>query len=39
MIGFAYSSIPVGFRAISESFLNFLSQKLYPGETLRPEVI
>ena len=30
MIEFSYSSIPVGFRA---------SQKTYPGEFLRPEVI
>ena len=27
------------FRAISMSFLSFLSQKTYPGEFLRPEVI
>ena len=39
MIGFVYSLIPVGFRAISMSFLSFLSQKTYPGEFLRPEVI
>ena len=39
MIGFAYSSISLGLRAISMSFLSFLSQKTYPGEFLRPEVI
>ena len=39
MIEFAYSSIPVGFRAILMSFLSFLSQKTYPGEFVRPEVI
>ena len=39
MIGFANSSIPVGFRAILVSFLSFLSQKTYPGEFVRPEVI
>ena len=39
LIGFACSSIPVGFRAILMSFLSFLSQKAYPGEFLRPEVI
>ena len=37
--GFAYSSIPVGFSAISMSFLSFLSQTIYPGEFLRPEGI
>ena len=31
--------MPVGFRAILMSFLSFLSQKRYPGEFLRPEVI
>ena len=31
--------IPVGFRPILMSFLNFLSQQRYPGEFLRPEVI
>ena len=39
LIGFAYSSIPVGFRAISTLFLSFLSQKTYPEEFLGPEVI
>ena len=39
MIKFFYSLIPVGFRAISMSFLSFLSQKTYPGEFLKPEVI
>ena len=39
MIGFAYSLIPVGFRAILTSFLSFLNQKTYPGEYLRPGVI
>ena len=39
LIGFASSLIPVGFRAISMSFLSFLSQKTYPEEFLRPEVI
>ena len=39
LIGFAYSSIPVGFRAISISFLSFLSQKTYPGKFLRWQVI
>ena len=29
----------VGFRAISMSFLSFLSQKNYPGEFLGTEVI
>ena len=29
--GFAYSLIPVGFRAVLMSFLSFLSQKTYPG--------
>ena len=33
------SSIPVSFGEISMSFLNFLSQKTYPGKCLRPEVI
>ena len=36
---FSYSIIPVGFRAILISFLNFWSQKRYPGDFLRPEVI
>ena len=31
LIVFAYSSIPVGFRAISMSFLSFLSQKIPRG--------
>ena len=39
LIGFAYGSILLGFRAISISFLKFLSQKTYPGEFLRLEVI
>ena len=39
MIGFAYSSIPVGFRAISISFLSFLSQKTFSGKFLRTELI
>ena len=32
LIAFSNSSKPVGFRAISMSFLNFLSQKTYHGE-------
>ena len=39
MIGFAYSLIPVGFRVILMLFLSFVSQKTYPREFLRPEVI
>ena len=39
MIGFAYSLIAVGFMAILMLFLSFFSQKIYPGEFLRPEVI
>ena len=39
LIRFFYSLIPVGFRAILMSFLSFLSQKKYPGEFFRPEVI
>ena len=39
LIKFSYSLIPVGFRAILMSFLSFLSQKTYPKEFLRPEVI
>ena len=39
LIGFVYSSVPVDFRAISMSFLSFLSQKTYPGKFLRPKVI
>ena len=35
----SYTSMPVGFKAISMSFLSFLSQKTYPGEFLRPEFI
>ena len=31
LIWFAYSSIPVCFRAIAKSFLSLLSQKTYPG--------
>ena len=37
LIGFSYSLKPVGFRANSVSFLNFLSQKTYPDEFSRPE--
>ena len=39
LIGFSYSSKPVGFRAISMSCLNFLIQVTYPGEFSRPEVV
>ena len=39
LIGFAYSSIPVGIRAILMSFFIFLSQKTYPWEFLRSEVV
>ena len=39
LIRFSYSIISVGFRVILMSFLNFLSQKRYPGEFSRPEVI
>ena len=39
MIRFFYSLMPVVFRAISMSFLSFVSQKRYSGEFLRPEVI
>ena len=39
MIGFTYSSMPIGFRTISMSFLSFLSQETYPGDFLRLEVI
>ena len=39
MIGFPYSLIPVGFREIKMSFMSFLSQKTYPGELLRTEII
>ena len=35
LIGFACSSISVDVRAISMSFLSFLSQKTYPGKLLR----
>ena len=38
-LDFAYSSIVVGFRAISMSFLSFLSHKTYQGKVLSPEVI
>ena len=38
LIGFSDSSKSVGFRAISVSFLNFLSQKRYPSEFARPEL-
>ena len=34
---FVYSPIPVHFRAISISFLSFLSQKTYPGKFLRSD--
>ena len=34
-----YSIISIGFRAITMSFLSFLSQKAYPGECLRPDVV
>ena len=39
LIGFAYTSISVCFRAILMSFLSFLNQKIYPGEFLRAEFI
>ena len=39
LIGFSYSSKPVGFRAISMSCLNFLIQATYPGEFSRLEVV
>ena len=39
MIGFSYSSKQVGFKEISMSVLNFLSQKIYPGEISRPEIV
>ena len=39
MIGFTYSLIPVDFGATLMSLFGFLSQKKYPGEFLRPEVI
>ena len=39
LIEFSYSLIPVGCRAILMSCLSFESQKTYPGEFLRPEVI
>ena len=39
LIGFAYSFIPVGFRAMLMSFLSFMSQKTYLGKFLRAEVI
>ena len=39
LIGFAHSLIPVSFREILMLFLSFISQKTYPGEFLRPEVI
>ena len=39
MLGFVYTSIPIGLRAISMSFLSFLSQKTYPGEFLSSEVV
>ena len=39
MIGLSYSSKPVGFRAILMPFLSFLSQKRYPNEFSRPEVV
>ena len=37
LIGFAYSSTPVGFRVILMSFLSFLIKKSCPREFLRPE--
>ena len=39
LIGFVYSSRPVGLRAILMSFLSFWSQKTYPGEFVGMEVI
>ena len=39
LIGFAYSLISVGFRAIFMSLLSFLSQKIDPGDFLKLEVI
>ena len=39
LIGFACSLIPVGFRAILISCLSFVSQKTYPWEFLREELI
>ena len=39
LIGISYSSKPVGFRAMSMSFLNFLIKTTYPGEFSRPEVV
>ena len=37
MIGFSYDSKPLEFRTMS--FFDFLSQKTYPGEFSRPEVV
>ena len=39
LIGFAYSLIPVGFRALLILFLSFSSQKTYTGESLGPQVV
>ena len=43
LIGFGYSLIAVGFKAIFILifffFFNFVSQKIYPGKFLRLEVI
>ena len=39
LINFSYRSKQVGFKAIAMSFLNFLSQNTYPGESSRPEVV
>ena len=38
LIGFAYSLTAAGFRAILMSFFSFVSQKIYTGKSLRPEV-
>ena len=37
--GFFYSSKPISFTSISISFSNFLSQKTYPDEYSRPDVV
>ena len=39
LIGFAYTSISVCFKAILMSYLSFLSQKIYPDDFLRAEFI
>ena len=39
LIGFAYSFKQVGLRANLMSCFSFLSQKTYPGEFVRPEVV